>query len=451
MMCITDNVEELLTAPVAPGKRKRLSKKNKKAWRKHTRINDVEKFLQDKLREERTGGDPTLKKNKELFYIDKSDLFMTPKNKLENMKCHSELQPHSKTPAVTARAGGPKKSKKTQVKKAVRAEKVDVIEQPATGKYDIWSTPLPSKELDPSLPPPKKQPSRYVTCETKVPAVVPAHPGSSYNPDFKQHQALLAKANAVETERMKEQERIRRMKSIIIAAPEEEYLVEMSQGLKVDTNKEVEEIKEEPVEEEMPTEDLVLKSTSYINRKTKQQRAKEKVEKKKKAAQLAAKHEKKVNHDLLRIKSLTKQLKNEGAAQLVITEVKQVKKKGLETRPGKFGPGKFNEVLPEFHLPEEISSSLRKLDPQGSLLTDRFQNMQKRNMIEVRKKVMPHRKYKVKEVEKWSKKLPEELHELVTKAYKQGKTPKTKLNSAKPYKLREKKFKPIAKCRSDAV
>ena len=31
----------------------------------------------------------------------------------------------------------------------------------------------------------------------------------------------------------------------------------------------------------MPTEDLVLKSTSYINRKTKQQRAKEKVEKKK--------------------------------------------------------------------------------------------------------------------------------------------------------------------------
>jgi len=37
-------------------------------------------------------GDPTLKKNKELFYIDKSDLFQTTKTKLENMKCHSELQ-----------------------------------------------------------------------------------------------------------------------------------------------------------------------------------------------------------------------------------------------------------------------------------------------------------------------------------------------------------------------
>jgi len=129
----------------------------------------------------------------------------------------------------------------------------------------------------------------------------------------------------------------------------------------------------------------------------------------------------------------------------VVTEKLQVKKKGLETRPGKFGPGKFTEVLPEFSLPEEISSSLRKLDPQGSLLTDRFQNMQKRNMIEVRKKVMPHRKYKLKQVEKWSKKLPEELNELVTAAYKQGKTPKTKLNSAKPYKLRERKVKPPAK------
>jgi len=443
MMCITDNVGEPLTAPVAPGKRKRLSKKNKKAWRKHTKINDVEKFLQDKLREERTGGDPTLKKNKELFYIDKSDLFQTTKTKLENMKCHSELQSDTRTAAVMARPTAPKKSKKSKVHKAVKAERVNVTETPVTGKYDIWSAPLPSKELDPSLPPPKKQPSRYVTCDTLVPAVVPAHPGSSYNPDFKQHQDLLGKANAVETERMKEQERIRKMKPIIIAAPEEEYLAEMSQGL--NTKEDEEEIKEEPIEEEMPTEDTVLKTTSYINRKTKQQRSKEKLEKKKRAALLAAKHEKKMNHDLLRIKSLTKQLKNEGAAQQVVTEKLQVKKKGLETRPGKFGPGKFTEVLPEFSLPEEISSSLRKLDPQGSLLTDRFQNMQKRNMIEVRKKVMPHRKYKLKQVEKWSKKLPEELHELVTAAYKQGKTPKTKLNSAKPYKLRERKVKPPAK------
>ena len=36
-------------------KRKRVSKKSKKSWRKNTEIKDVEKFLEDKLREERTG------------------------------------------------------------------------------------------------------------------------------------------------------------------------------------------------------------------------------------------------------------------------------------------------------------------------------------------------------------------------------------------------------------
>ena len=36
-------------------KRKRVSKKNKKSWRKHTDIKDVEKFLEEKIREERTG------------------------------------------------------------------------------------------------------------------------------------------------------------------------------------------------------------------------------------------------------------------------------------------------------------------------------------------------------------------------------------------------------------
>ena len=43
----------------------------------------------------------------------------------------------------------------------------------------------------------------------------------------------------------------------------------------------------------------------------------------------------------------------------------------------------------------------------------RFTSLQKRNMLEVRKKVMPHRKYKLKHVEKWRKKLPEEIDELV--------------------------------------
>ena len=32
------------------------------------------------------------KKNKDLFFIDKSDIFETSKSKLASMKCHTELQ-----------------------------------------------------------------------------------------------------------------------------------------------------------------------------------------------------------------------------------------------------------------------------------------------------------------------------------------------------------------------
>ena len=36
-------------------KRKRISKKNKKAWRKHTKVQDVEDFLEEQRLEERLG------------------------------------------------------------------------------------------------------------------------------------------------------------------------------------------------------------------------------------------------------------------------------------------------------------------------------------------------------------------------------------------------------------
>jgi len=39
----------------ATTKRKRVSKKSKQSWRKHTDIKDVEEYLEEERREERTG------------------------------------------------------------------------------------------------------------------------------------------------------------------------------------------------------------------------------------------------------------------------------------------------------------------------------------------------------------------------------------------------------------
>ncbi|KAK0086048.1 hypothetical protein PV325_003985 [Microctonus aethiopoides] len=51
-------------------KRRRVSKKNKKSWRKHIDIKDVDKFLEDKRLEERLGNPFDVRSNEELFVVD---------------------------------------------------------------------------------------------------------------------------------------------------------------------------------------------------------------------------------------------------------------------------------------------------------------------------------------------------------------------------------------------
>lgn len=52
----------------------------------------------------------------------------------------------------------------------------------------------------------------------------------------------------------------------------------------------------------------------------------------------------------------------------------------------KLGPKKFSEPLSEFKRPHELKKNLRCLNPEGSILTDRFHSLQKRNIIETRVK-----------------------------------------------------------------
>lgn len=51
-------------------KRKRVSKKNKKSWRKNVDVTDIENFLEDKRLEERLGQKFEEKKDADLFSID---------------------------------------------------------------------------------------------------------------------------------------------------------------------------------------------------------------------------------------------------------------------------------------------------------------------------------------------------------------------------------------------
>uniref|UniRef100_A0A1B6G0P8 Ribosome biogenesis protein NOP53 n=1 Tax=Cuerna arida TaxID=1464854 RepID=A0A1B6G0P8_9HEMI len=87
------------------GKRKGISMKNKRSWRKHTDIRDVENFLDDQRLEERLGGSFNERKDKDIFVDDKTpdtDLSAKISNKKLNasrpLRCFQLLQPWTSVP-----------------------------------------------------------------------------------------------------------------------------------------------------------------------------------------------------------------------------------------------------------------------------------------------------------------------------------------------------------------
>merc|ERR1712093_224543 len=65
-----------------------------------------------------------------------------------------------------------------------------------------------------------------------------------------------------------------------------------------------------------------------------------------------------------------------------------------------------NRAIPEKHLevvlPDELQESLRRLKPEGNLMTDRFRNLLVNGKLESRKPILQPKKRKVKVTEKWS-------------------------------------------------
>lgn len=86
-------------------KRKRVSKKSKLSWRKHTKVSDIEEFLDEQREEERLGGPLNTVSNEQLFVLDSKpeqpQVSTREAKKLRAtrpLKGFSALQPHTKVP-----------------------------------------------------------------------------------------------------------------------------------------------------------------------------------------------------------------------------------------------------------------------------------------------------------------------------------------------------------------
>jgi hypothetical protein len=81
-------------------------------------------------------------------------------------------------------------------------------------------------------------------------------------------------------------------------------------------------------------------------------------------------------------------------------ELREAGRRRREERPSRLGKLKYEEPSQEFLYSEEIPSNLRQIKPVGNPMSDLFNSLQRRNLIEPRKPTRIRRRYALKEVVK---------------------------------------------------
>ncbi|PSN36118.1 Uncharacterized protein C0J52_17203 [Blattella germanica] len=325
-----------MSAEVVVARKKRVSKKNKKSWRKHTDTKDVDSFLDDQRLEERLGKPFADRQDDELFEIDtvghKEELVSTKrtKKKLKPIKCFSILENQSAVPdPITKRnrvrtaeerkhplvkkiendrneKGILKRKKIVSIKDQLLAREKK-LNKPKKGdfKFDLWETDYGNTLNSDStwLTPTtlfhtlkntgklkKKIPEKFLDKPYSAPAMEAPHPGLSYNPSYHDHQELLSEVVNKELELRKEEKHLKRVTSkmfyhVSVKDRENQWMDEMSQGLPNPDKQETNE------ESESDSEYTSLSVNPPVKNKKKTLKARRKLKEAKKAA-LQQKHQK---------------------------------------------------------------------------------------------------------------------------------------------------------------
>eukprot|EP00794_Sanderia_malayensis_P020605 gene20605-22638_t len=392
----------------AKEKKKRGSKKTKKGWRKATNVADVEEHLEEIRREERTGGIISEKEDSELFFEEKKLSSEEVKNAVIDRK--------PKTIARTAVDESSDEeehvSRKDLMKKKRKQEAEQELKQKAKIQkvsHDAWGMNKPEPKniwLQDTFKKPLRKPTSVGEKQSLLPAVEVCDTGASYNPDYDSHQDLLRKALEEEIRIADEQQKLNQKIKFL---SQEEYkqnpswVEEMSEGLVAKQPD-----GEKPEQTTEPVDDGIIlpKTILSTDRKSKKQRRKEKEMSEGERVKENEKLTKVRMNDVYRLRTLKKELKKDEINKELRRIAKGEAKNKKLNQPKRLGKQKYENPKPVFQLSEDLTGSLRELKPEGDPLLERMKSFEKRNILEPRKRVLPHRKYKLKEVDKRSYKKP---------------------------------------------
>ncbi|XP_072933609.1 ribosome biogenesis protein NOP53 [Epargyreus clarus] len=439
-------------------KKKHVSKKNKKAWRKHCDITDVEAFLEDQRLEERLGKFDS-KPDEELFVIDtagdekpeeKPDIKpMSAKLRKRALlpqipKCYEILLPTSKVqdpnakrnrvnpigskPTALSKVTDKRRLEKGSLQKKVelarknrkialdKKRKVKQIRQ--TFDKNLWGEDKPEEKGIPTTlcdefispeaqlhnvpttkrlrakPPPPK------TVLTRA-AVEAPHPGVSYNPSYQEHQELLQDVVQYEQKLMKREAHLHRVTTgmfskVTAEEKENQWREEMSSGLPQPHNP-TKEPKPEP-ESESETDNEYKAVNPPVKNKKKDHKARrkqrERLEEKERLKR--EKVEKKKITDLYKLRKLQSTISKTENRQSELRSKRTSKRiaAAAEALPA-LNAHKPPAKEPDFVDPKELTGDLRKLATKTNLLRERFESFQHRGALAA-SKLMMKKKRKVK-------------------------------------------------------
>ena len=144
-------------------------------------------------------------------------------------------------------------------------------------------------------------------------------------------------------------------------------------------------------------------------RKTPAERNKIKARKEREQKEKAERKQKERDVQEARIKAIAKEMSAKDRAKLSLalqhaqsSDDSSDDGREPELAKRRFGKRAVPDAPLEVVLPDELQDSLRRLKPEGNLLTDRYRNLLLNGKVEIRKRLGDQKKRKVESTEKWS-------------------------------------------------
>lgn len=423
------------TTTSAPATHSQPSRKGKKAWRKNVDITEVSTGLEHVRTELIQGGIISEKESDQLFATDvvgDAEIAKQQQGK-KLLKSEEILAQRSAVPGLDGRKRKaveivkPGSSSKRQKNGAYVSHKelqrlrnvgseVAVEEQTAT--HDPWNA-APA-EKDPRLTfledvQPKREPKTLKEAPIplsangkRIPDIRKPSGGKSYNPLVDDWSALLAREGSTAVEA----EKARLAAEAEAAAREERALAEaekVEQQEKEDNATDYESAWESEWEGfQSGGEEVHVAKVQ--KRKTPAERNKVKARKEREARERWERKQKVRDAEERRISQIAKEMSARARSRRTATTTTTTtaedssasEDEALQRR--RFGKLPIPDGPLEVVLPDELQDSLRRLKPEGNLLTDRYRNLLVNGKVEVRRRRdrAQHRLKRVERTEKWS-------------------------------------------------